>query len=434
MDNCINDLINLLRDNITEIQSDAVIVKVIINNEILKQIRQFYDDNLIENIKDSSGSLINIDNVSVSSQAVFIEFVTAELKKKGYYITFADFVVDNRFESDETFYIQELNYNNEFSGNHEKIEKYKTLLGLIQKLILKSKFVKDEDVKTLFIFQENKFIELPIDNGIVYEDFLQSENISIVEEYVKSIDEYKEKRSIFLQELIDFLSLEKSDKFQYLLSNFKEFFERCNTSFEFYLSNFSYNKVKMEIDNSVLEHSKNIRNIINDAQSKLIAIPAAFVLAATQLDFANVISIKNVIIIASSFIFSYIISIFIQNQKNALKIVSENVDNYKKLFLQTKTDNVLKEKGLPSISNLLKKSYEKIATDLINQKNKLRILQFIGWAISAILVISLITAKYQPEIKSIFEYNQSSNTKKTIKTDSKMKINKPILPKDNRKK
>ena len=190
----------------------------------------------------------------------------------------------------------------------------------------------------------------------------------------------------------------------------------------------------MEIDNSVLEHSKNIRNIINDAQSKLIAIPAAFVLAATQLDFANVISIKNVIIIASSFIFSYIISIFIQNQKNALKIVSENVDNYKKLFLQTKTDNVLKEKGLPSISNLLKKSYEKIATDLINQKNKLRILQFIGWAISAILVISLITAKYQPEIKSIFEYNQSSNTKKTIKTDSKMKINKPILPKDNRKK
>lgn len=425
MDNCINDLINLLSDKITEIQSDAVIVKVIIDDEILKQIRQFYNDDLIENIKDSSGSLINIDNVSVSSQTVFIEFVTAELKKKGYYITFADFIVDNRFEADETFYIQELNYNNESSGNHEKIEKYKTLLELIQKLILKSKFVKDEDVKTLFLFQENKFIELPIDNGIVYEDSLQSENIGLVEEYVKNIDEYKEKRSIFLQELIDFLSPERSNRFKYLLSNFKEFFERCNTSFEFYLSNFSYNKVKMEIDNSVFEHSKNIRNIINDAQSKLIAIPAAFVLAATQIDFSNVISIKNIIIIASSFIFSYIISIFIQNQKNALNIVSENVKNYKKSFLQTKADDMPQAKGLPSISKLLKDSYEKIESELINQKAKLGILQFIGWAISVILVISLPIAKYQQEIKSIFEYAECSKGKKPSKTDSKIKINKP---------
>ncbi|PZU19477.1 MAG: hypothetical protein DI622_08870 [Chryseobacterium sp.] len=426
MDNCINDLINLLSDKITEIQSDAVIVKVIIDDEILKQIRQFYNDDLIENIKDSSGSLINIDNVSVSSQTVFIEFVTAELKKKGYYITFADFIVDNRFEADETFYIQELNYNNESSGNHEKIEKYKTLLELIQKLILKSKFVKDEDVKTLFLFQENKFIELPIDNGIVYEDSLQSENIGLVEEYVKNIDEYKEKRSIFLQELIDFLSPERSNRFKYLLSNFKEFFERCNTSFEFYLSNFSYNKVKMEIDNSVFEHSKNIRNIINDAQSKLIAIPAAFVLAATQIDFSNVISIKNIIIIASSFIFSYIISIFIQNQKNALNIVSENVKNYKKSFLQTKADDMPQAKGLPSISKLLKDSYEKIESELINQKTKLRILQFIGWAISAILVISLPIAKYQQEIKSIFEYTECTKVGKPIKMDSKIKTDKPV--------
>ena len=426
MDNCLNDLISLLCNHITEIKSDAVIVEITINEESQKQIKQFYDDDLIESIKDSSDNLISVDNLSNSSQPVCVEFVTAELKTKGFYITFADFVVDNRFELNDNFYIQELNYNSESSGNQEKIEKYKILLELIQKLIIKSKFVKDEDVKTLFLFQENKFIELPIDNGIVYEDFLQSENISLVEEYVKSIDEYKEKRSIFLQELIDFLFPERSNRFQYLLSNFKEFFERCNTSFEFYLSNFSYNKVKMEIDNSVFEHSKNIRNIINDAQSKLIAIPAAFVLAATQIDFSNVISIKNIIIIASSFIFSYIISIFIQNQKNALNIVSENVENYKKSFFQTKEDDMPQAKGLPSISKLLKDSYKKIESELINQKAKLGILQFIGWAISVMLVISLPIAKYQQEIKSIFEYTEYTKVEKPIKMDSKIKTDKPV--------
>ncbi len=433
MDNCLNDLISLLSNHIKEIKSDAVIVEITVNEESQKQIKQFYDDDLIENIKDSSSNLISVDNLSNSSQPVYIEFVTAELKNKGFYITFADFVVDNRFELDENFYIQELNYKNTSSANQEKIEKYNTLLALIQKLVSKSKFVKDEDVKTLFLFQENKFIELSIDNSIVYEDFLQPENLALIREYVINIDDYKEKRSIFLQELIDFLSTEKSNRFQYLLSNFKEFFERCNTSFEFYLSNFSYNKLKMEIDNSVLEHSKNIRNIINDAQSKLIAIPVAFVLAATQIDFSNAFSIKNTIVLVSSFIFSYIISIFIQNQKNALSIISENVENYKKAFLQTKTDDVIQEKGQPSISTLLKNSYKKIEIDLVNQKEKLRILQFIGWAISAILVISLIVAKYQPEIKSIFEYKKCSNTKKAVKINSKMEINKS-LPKDNRAK
>ncbi|OJX30046.1 MAG: hypothetical protein BGO86_05755 [Chryseobacterium sp. 36-9] len=408
MDNCLDDLIRLLSDRITEVQSDAIIIKINIDEESQKLIEQFNDD-LIEGIKDSLGNLVNIDSISNSSQPVLIEFVTAELKKKGFYITFADFVVDNRFESKEAFYIQELNYHTASVKNVEKIEKYKILLELIQKLIQKSKFVADEDVKTLFVFQENKFIELSIDNEIIYEDFLEYNDIDLVKNYIENIDSYKEKRSIFLQELIGFLSSEKINRFQYLLSNFKEFFERCNTSFEFYLSNFSYNKVKMEVDNSVLEYSKNIRNIINDSQSKLIAIPAAFVLVATQIDFSNTFSLKNIIIVVSSFIFSYIISVFIQNQKNALEIVSDNVRNYKKSFLQTRTNDLEQERELSSISELLKKSYKKIEAELNHQKTRLLILQFIAWAISVVILICLFVIKHKLEIKLFLERIISQN-------------------------
>ena len=417
MTSSLNDLINLLSNKISDIQSDAVIIEITLDEESLKQIEHF-NDNLIESIKDSSGGLLNIDDLSITSQPVFIEFVTAELKKRGFYINFIDFVVDNRFEPLENFYIQELNYSNTSTESKKEVDKYKTLLTLIQKLINKSKFVSDEDVKTLFIFQENKFIELPIDNTILYEDFLQSEDLDLIKDYIRNIDEYKEKTSIFLQELIDFLSETKTNRLQYLLSNFKEFFERCNTSFEFYLSNFSYNKVRMEVDNSVLEHSKNIRNIINDSQSKLIAIPAAFVLAATQIDFSNAFSFKNVIVVISSFIFSYIISVFIQNQKNALDIVSDNVKNFKKSFLQTKTNDIHQIQELPSISNLLKKSYEKIEVELINQKRRLLILQFVGWIISFTLLTSLPILKYQTELKSFIRRKEKSEVLKPQNKDS----------------
>lgn len=421
MTNSLKDLINLLSNKISDIQSDAVIIQITLDEESLKQIEHF-NDNLIESIKDSSGGLINIEDLSVTSQPVFIEFVTAELKKRGFYINFNDFVVDNRFEPLEDFYIQQLNYSNTSTENNKEVEKYKTLIALIQKLINKSKFVSDEDVKTLFIFQESKFIELPIDNTILYEDFLQSEDLDLIKDYIRNIDEYKEKTSIFLQELIDFLSETKTDRLQYLLSNFKEFFERCNTSFEFYLSNFSYNKVRMEIDNSVLEHSKNIRNIINDSQSKLVAIPAAFVLAATQIDFSDAFSFKNVVVVISSFIFSYIISVFIQNQKNALEIVSDNVKNFKKSFLQTKTNDIHQIQELASISNLLKKSYEKIEVELINQKRRLLILQFIGWGISLTLLTSLPVLKYRSVVASFFQHTEKSDVKKPKKKISLLKI------------
>lgn len=417
MTSSLNDLINLLSNKISDIQSDAVIIEITLDEESLKQIEHF-NDNLIESIKDSSGGLVNIDDLSITSQPVFIEFVTAELKKMGFYINFIDFVVDNRFELLENFYIQELNYSNTSTESKKEVDKYTTLLTLIQKLINKSKFVSDEDVKTLFIFQENKFIELPIDNTILYEDFLQSEDLDLIKDYIRNIDEYKEKTSIFLQELIDFLSETKTDRLQYLLSNFKEFFERCNTSFEFYLSNFSYNKVRMEVDNSVMEHSKNIRNIINDSQSKLVAIPAAFVLAATQIDFSNAFSFKNVIVVISSFIFSYIISVFIQNQKNALDIVSDNVKNFKKSFLQTKTNDIHQIQELPSISNLLKKSYEKIEVELISQKRRLLILQFVGWIISFTLLTSLPILKYQTELKSFIRHKEKSEVLKPQNKDS----------------
>lgn len=156
------------------------------------------------------------------------------------------------------------------------------------------------------------------------------------------------------------------------------------------MSNFSFNKIKLELDNSVLEYSKNIRSIINDSQSKLIAIPAAFALAASQIDYENPLIIKNIIIVVSAFLFSYIISVFIANQKNAIEIISDNLTNYKNYYKKSKSNEFEEEKELENLSNLIGKSFEKTENEIKKQNKRLNIIQYCNWGISIILLLTLL--------------------------------------------
>lgn len=388
----LQDLIVFNKQIVAE-HSDSITIKIILDAENQKKIQNFHEDNFIEEIKNINGEIVSIENLNnFNTQTLFIEFVTAELKKINFYIEVNDFIASNRFEIPDNFYISKIDYVNNAEKSSDEIEKYKVITKLICKLISRAKFVAEENIRTLYLIQENSFLELPI-GDTMYENSFESEDLNLINEFTENIEAYKEKRSIFIKELMDFLSEVSTDKFMYLLSNFKDFYNRCNSSFEYYLANFSFNKVKLELDNSVLEHSKNIRAIINESQSKLVAIPAAFVLAISQIDFKDAFCIKNIGIAVSSFLFSYIISIFIKNQINALEIVSDNVRNYKNIYKKSKDNIFESEKELTTLTQLINTSYDKTEKELINQNKRLNILQSFNWGISIMLILSLILTK-----------------------------------------
>lgn len=277
---------------------------------------------------------------------------------------------------------------------------------LIDKLIFKASFILEESDKVLCFIQDNSSIKIPIQN-IKYEKYVKKEDIYLIEKYIEDIDSYKEKKTIFLNELIHFLNDKKEDeRFSELLQFFEEFQEKCNISFEYYLSNFSFNKIKIELDNSALEYSKNIRSVINESQSKLIAIPVAFILGCSQINYSVPISIKNAIVIISSFLFSYIISIFIKNQQSALDIIGDNIENYKDRYKKSKIRE-LERKELEKLPKLINQLYKKIEIELATQNKKLNFLQKCNWLISIILLCSILLAilvNYQSVLFKIIQY------------------------------
>lgn len=376
---------------ISEINEDTFFYELFLNDNNMTVVKVFFDNNYIEQLKDEDNKIISIENLNNHlNKKIKIEFLNSEFKKIGYYHNFKDFINNNRYNIPQEYYISELETSSFVDSKNIQLEKYKAITLLISKLVEKAKFISDIHIKTICLVQEKSFIEIEIDN-IIYEDYLESEDILSLNNYILDIESYKEKQTIFIKELIDFLSNKKQeDRFGELILHFKEFYKKCNTSFDYYLSNFSYNKIKLEIDNSVLEYSKNIRTIINDSQSKLVVIPAAFILGASQLDYTEPLIIKNIVIIISSFLFSYIISIFIQNQKNAIEIISDNLQNYKSNYKRSKSSQIDEEMELKSLSELINNSYSKIEKEIKKQNCRLTAFQFCNWGVSILLLVSII--------------------------------------------
>jgi hypothetical protein len=404
-----NQLHNLLKldGKVSKVNSDNFIFTMEVNSESIPILKNLYECNLIEEIKAFDGKIVNIDNISkFTDQLISIEFVISELKKIGFYLTLNDFIIDNRFEIPTNFYISDLRFQNTSNYYNEDIVKYNAVTTLIYQLTTKSKFISEEHNKTLYLVHENSFIEIPVEN-IVYEEFLENKNIDLIKQYIEDINSYKEKRTIFIKELIDFLTNKtKTERLKELILYFSEFYDRCNTSFEYYLSNFSFNKIKLDLDNSVLEYSKNIRSIINDSQSKLIAIPAAFILGVSQINYSDPLSLKNILIVASAFLFSFIISVFIKNQQNAIVIISDNISNYKTNYNRSKSTEFEEEKDLGNLSALINNSFNKTEIELNQQEKRLKILQKCNWGISITLLLSILidaTIKYSANLVVLWQ-------------------------------
>ena len=390
MDNILERVIELEK-NITDIDSDGFIVEIKLVSDLIPAITKIYEDGLIQDIKIDYTIISTSDLQKNINKTIKIDFIISELKKIGYYINLAEFICENRFEIPEKdYYIKSISFDSKTNVENEEINKYKSITNLINQLTIVSKFRIDEYIKTICLIQDNSFLELEIDN-IVYEELLEAKNIDFINQYISDITSYKEKKSIFIKELINFLSNKnKRERFNELILYFEEFYEKCNTSFEYYLSNFSFNKIKLELDNAVLDYSKNIRSIINDSQSKLIAIPAAFILGASQMDYTNPFTLKNIIIVISAFLFSYIIFVFIKNQKNAIEIIKDNLTNYKSIYERSKANQLEDEVELQNLKKLIINSFEKTEKELSNQQSRLVILQYCNWGISITLLMSII--------------------------------------------
>jgi hypothetical protein len=321
----------------------------------------------------------NIFDKSIGTR-VNLELSLPRLNAIGFYQDLEAFVVKSKNKSTSTLkYIYEIKQYN--TSNHEFFIKFNAVIKLIDSILSIAKH-SYEDANTLVTLMsiEERALIIPI--------FYKATNVSEIDlNLLPSFETYTnilienntERQKLFINELISFLyKVEEKNRFVKMISSIEILLENSINAFEFYLRSYSTNKLKIELDSKVIEFTQKIQSVINDSQTKLIAIPTAFVLVFTTFNFNELYSIKNLILIASLFIFSILLQIFINNQKSAINFLIANINTYRKSFKDIDID-VITSGGFTII-------YKEVA----KQKNRLRLVEVILWSIPLLICYLVI--------------------------------------------
>ena len=360
-------IIDIIKSSNTEISNGTLFCNgyIIADAECIDYLE---NNNILEN------SLYSRKN----GECVNLELSLAHLNSIGYYEDCITFCIKNKYVlPSKKFFIEEIKCFED--DDNDFIYIYKKIITLINAISHISKHsYTDVDINNAIIFREDKSLFLPFiyDSSDIRDIKIEdSEKFTFLSDLFNNSD--SDKKLLFINELIDFLSpYNENDRFRYILLYICEFISKANNAYQYYIRNFSYNKLKSELDNAALEFSKKIQTVINESQTKLIAIPAAFVLSAANIEFNNILSIKNITILISLYIFAVLIGIFLNNQSSVLKMIDKNIQTYKDTF--------------DSNNSVVKKAFTLVDKELKKQKTRLLVTQFINWGIPVLLTLLYI--------------------------------------------
>ncbi len=300
-------------------------------------------------------------------QEIQVKLYPLQLKDEKYYETVEELIkVSSQNYPSNRFYIYSLNFDSETSAKPEIIQNYEATTQLINYLISISDYQKEKELvffqaKQLVIITEYKFVDL-----------VKLENILVLISHISNSADKEERKIIFINELINSLNKipETRSRFKYVLKNFEDIFLNYKKSHSLYLEKYSYTKFKSEIDKEIIEYSKKLQSVINDAQTKLVAIPVAFLLIIGQFDLTGEKLYFNLALILSAFVFSILLEVLLRNQFSALEFISDDVTRF-----QSSVD----EKKIAVLGEDFAATFAKIRGLYDKQKCYLNIIRVLVW-------------------------------------------------------
>jgi hypothetical protein len=379
----IDKIVKILNKNKSSIRIEGDIISCIHTIDNLDFLSELSDNELITN------SFVEDYN---TNENIVLEFLISRLRTQGFYLSKDSFLTWNQYNYPEKeVYIYEINdflINNIFFN-----ERFSIIVNLIDVLGQNSKnrYYTDE-ILNLLIVREDKslllyFKYLPEDL-----DLIDNSSLNNITNFIEILGENiaPDRKNIYINELIDYLlPIEEKDRFSYLIKNFDEFIHRASASYNYYLRNFSYNKLKIELDTKALDFAQKIQGVVNESQTKLIAIPAAIVFACTTLEYEKINSIKNYLILVGMIMFCIFIQIFINNQKSALKFIENNITIYKQSFSNNK--------------QILENSFIEVDKEKDKQKYRLLTVQILLWLNPTLIFALLFVANLEITSRNVYK-------------------------------
>ncbi|WP_212626157.1 hypothetical protein [Pseudomonas sp. PP3] len=117
-------------------------------------------------------------------------------------------------------------------------------------------------------------------------------------EFVNAQIHKEQKSSIIKSVLIEMLKTNELDRLTLpcLLKRFSEFVERVNANYQLYVSEFSFEKIRDQVEKEKLDFMLKLNKVFSEIQNQLLAIPVALILIGSQTAPTESISLHNIFI------------------------------------------------------------------------------------------------------------------------------------------
>jgi len=227
------------------------------------------------------------------------------------------------------------------------------------------------DAKTLIFLNSGK-VEITPQYGVA--DLHELGRLDDFErEFIVSDAHKDQKQTIIKTVLAELFTGRNKFPFSELLARFDDFFGRVQSSYQLYVAEFSFHKVKDEVEKEKLDAMIKLNKVFSDIQNQLLAIPVALVLVGGQMEDKGLLTSKNFLIWFGVLVFSILMSLLVRNQRNTLKAVKDEIDQQKRQI----------ETKYQSITIRFTEIYEEINRRHLDQKRLI-------WVVDVLVTISFL--------------------------------------------
>lgn len=150
-----------------------------------------------------------------------------------------------------------------------------------------------------------------------------------ISDFVAAEIHKEQKITIIKSVLLEMLKNNEIDRLTLpcLINRFSEFVERVNANYQLYVSEFSFDKIKAQVESEKLEFTLKLNKVFSDIQNQLLAIPVALILIGGQVTPENSFTLKNISIWFGAIVFGIFMSLLIRNQRSTLKAIRLEMDS-----------------------------------------------------------------------------------------------------------
>lgn len=238
--------------------------------------------------------------------------------------------------------------------------------------------------KTLIFLGKEK-LEISMKYSI--SDLAHNINLAELESTYLNTENHKEqKKTIIRTVLFEMFSGRETVPFSDILNQFDEFMKKIHASYQLYVSEFSFEKVKEQIEKEKLDATMKLNKIFSDIQNQLLAVPAAVILAGGQMTQGESWNEKNISVWLGVVVLAIFMTMLIRNQRNTLQAVQKEIDQQ---WLQI-------EGKYHSVASRFYKSYEQLGDRYRQQEWLLKIVSSL--VSLSLLVTTLLLLHYSVEL------------------------------------